>query len=176
MKKVIVASQNPVKINVAKRAFSAVFPTEEFEFVAVKSASGVPEQPLEDETRQGAESRLQFVKEQYPEADFWISQEGGVFRDGKSLCNRAWVMVSDQSGFIGISSTPHFYLPKNIVENIGKGLDLSEAGDLFFSTHNTGQSSGVIGHITEGCIDREEYYLPAAMIALSELKHREWYT
>lgn len=176
MKKVIVASENPVKINVTKRAFSAVFPDEEFEFIAVKSTSGVPEQPMEDETRQGAENRLQFVKKLYSEADFWISQEGGVFRDGKSLCNRAWIMVADKSEFVGISSTPHFYLPNNIVENIDKGLDLSEAGDIFFATSNTGQASGVVGHLTDGCIDREEYYLQAAIIALSELKHREWYT
>lgn len=176
MKKVIIASENPVKVSVAKRAFLAVFPDEQFEFVAVKSESGVPDQPMNEETKSGAYNRLSFIKEKFPHADYWISQEGGVFREGKSLCNRAWIMVTDESEFVGISSTPHFYLPKNIVESIDKGLDLSEAGDIFFATSNTGQASGVVGHLTDGCIDREEYYLQAAIIALFELKHREWYT
>ncbi len=52
MKKVIVASENPVKVSVAKRAFSSVYPDEEFKFIAIKSESGVPDQPMNEE-RQG---------------------------------------------------------------------------------------------------------------------------
>ncbi len=85
MKSVIVASTNPVKIEVARRAFTAVFPDEEFDVQGVKSESGVPDQPMEGEARQGALNRLAFVKEKYPDADYWSSQEGGLFRDGERL-------------------------------------------------------------------------------------------
>ncbi len=51
MKTVTVASTNPVKIEVAKRAFATVFPLETFEFIALKSESGVPAQPMNDETK-----------------------------------------------------------------------------------------------------------------------------
>ena len=87
MKNVIVASENPVKVAVAKRAFLAVYPSEMFNFLPVKSESGVPDQPMDEETEQGALNRLAFIRELHPEADFWISQEGGLFTDGNDLYN-----------------------------------------------------------------------------------------
>lgn len=111
MKTVVVASTNPVKVEVAKRAFAAVFPDDTFEFTSVKSDSGVPDQPIDDETRQGARNRLTFVQKQHPDADFWISQEGGLFHEGERLANRAWIAVADRQGFIAESSTASFYLP-----------------------------------------------------------------
>jgi len=176
MKRVIVASENPVKIAVAKRAFSSVYPNESFEFVAVKSQSGVPDQPMNDETEKGAMNRLAFIKERYAEADFWISQEGGTFTDGDKLYNRAWIAVCDANGRVAKSSTAQYYLPTKIVTNIREGMELSEANDAFFNSINSKQGIGAVGYITDGLIDRENYYLPAAIIALSELKHHEWYT
>jgi inosine/xanthosine triphosphatase len=175
MKTVIVASENPVKINVAKRAFAAVFPKEEFNFIAAKSQSGVSEQPMDDETKRGAENRLRYIMEQYPDADFWISQEGGLCHDKERLFERAWILVADKSGFVGESTTGQFYLPKMITEYVREGLELGHAGDKFFNDENLKQGLGVIGHLTDGLIDRAEYYFPAAVIALSALKHKEWY-
>ncbi len=43
MKKVIVASENPVKLKVAEQTFKSVYPDEEFEFIGIKSDSGVPD-------------------------------------------------------------------------------------------------------------------------------------
>jgi non-canonical (house-cleaning) NTP pyrophosphatase len=55
------------------------------------------------------------------------------------------------------------------------GLNLSDAADLFFKTHGTGVGSGVIGHLTDGLIDRTEYYIPAAIIALAQVKNNQWF-
>ena len=173
--KVIVTSTNPVKVHVANRAFGTVFPDISFEFVAIKSESGVPNQPMNDETRLGARNRLSFCRQHYPEADYWISQEGGLHTEGERLFNRAWIAVSDADGFIAESSTPHFYIPTGMVPQIKSGSELSQATDDFFSTRNSGQTIGLVGHITDGLIDREEYYLQAAIIALTQLKHKEWY-
>lgn len=175
MKKVVIASENPVKVNVARRAFLALYPNEQFEFVALKSQSGVPDQPMDEETKRGARNRLMYIKEAIPDADFWISQEGGLYDEGGDLCNRAWIMVTAGNGFIGESSTAHFRLPTKIAIGVRSGMELSHAGDAFFNIKNTGISSGVVGQLTMGLIDREEYYVPAAIIALSELIHKEWY-
>lgn len=175
MKKVIVASENPVKVSVAKRAFSSLYPDEVFEFVAIKSDSGVPDQPMNGETKQGAINRLAFIKKNYPEADFWISQEGGTFEDCDRLYNRAWMAVCDKSGYIATSSTSQFYLPPKIVEYIKEGMELGDANDKFFGSINSKHGIGAIGYLTDGLIDRENYYLQAAIIALSELKHQDWY-
>jgi inosine/xanthosine triphosphatase len=175
MKHVIVASENPVKINVAKRSFAAVFPDKEFMFTGVKSESGVPEQPMDDETRKGAENRLRFIMDHHPYADFWISQEGGLCTEDDRFFERAWILVTDRTGFIGESTTGQFYLPKKIAEYVREGMELGTAGDRLFGGTNLKQGIGVIGHLTDGLIDRTEYYLPAAIIALSALKHKEWY-
>jgi inosine/xanthosine triphosphatase len=174
MKKVVIASTNPVKIEVAKRTFAAVFPDEQFEFISIQSESGVPDQPMEEETREGAENRLLYIKKHQPDADFWISQEGGLRRENDRIFEQASIMVSD-ADFIAESLTAKFYLPKQIAKYIEDGMELGDAADMFFKSVNSKQGVGAIGHLTDGLIDRTNYYLQAAMIALSELKHKEWY-
>ncbi len=175
MKTVIVASENPVKVAVARRAFTSVYPDEEFEFVAVKSVSGVADQPVNEETEQGAHNRLTYVKNLHPEADFWISQEGGVCTDGDKLYNRAWIMVADANNHEAKSSTSSFYLPTAITKQLQAGVELGIASDQFFTTQNSKHSIGASGHITDGLLPREDYYLQSAIIAVSQLKHYEWY-
>jgi len=173
--KVIIASENPVKVAVAKRTFASVFSDDEFEYIAVKSESGVPDQPMNDETEQGALNRLVYIQERHPDADYWISQEGGVYTDGDRLVNRAWIMVTDRSGYVGKSSTSSFYLPTPIIELIKEGVELGHAVDQFFSTVNSKHGVGAVGILTDDIVDREHYYHQAAVIALSELKHKDWY-
>ncbi len=43
--KVVVASQNPVKVNATLEAFRAQFPADEIELVSATVPSGVPDQP-----------------------------------------------------------------------------------------------------------------------------------
>gem|GEM_PF-3979032 len=49
MKQVVIASQNPVKVNTIKNCFAKVFPEQEFEYISVNVASDVPDQPLGDD-------------------------------------------------------------------------------------------------------------------------------
>ncbi len=175
MKKVIVASENPVKVNVAKNTFASVFPEEGFEFIAVKSESGVPDQPMNDETEMGAYNRLQFIKKLHPEADYWMSQEGGLYEEGDRLYNRAWMMITDRTGYVAKCSTAQFYLPTKIVQMVREGMESGPASDLFFNSVNSKQEAGSVAHLTDGQIDREKYYLQASVIALSEIKHQDWY-
>ena len=175
MKTVIVASENPVKVAVATRAFTSVYPDELFTFVPVKSVSGVADQPVDDETKHGAHNRLAYIKNLHPEADFWISQEGGVCTDGDRLFNRAWIMVADSNGNEAASSTSSFYLPTAITKQVQAGIELGTASDQFFATVNSKQSIGTTGYITDGLLPREDYYLHSAIIAVSQVKHHEWY-
>lgn len=176
MKTVIVASNNPVKIEVARLAFAAVFPDETFEVSGVQSQSGVPDQPMEDETRQGALNRLAFVKKMHPDADYWSAQEGGLFRDGEHLAERAWIAMGDKEGTITEASTASFHIPIELGKLVLSGLELGDASDKFFSASNSKHGIGAIGYITDGVINRTQYYLPAAIIAVSQLKHKEWYS
>lgn len=176
MKTVIVASENPVKVAVAEKTFATVFPEEEFTIIAMKSESGVGEQPFGEDTLVGALNRLKFIQEAHPEADYWMSQEGGLYEDeDKNFYNRAWMVVTDQSGFIAKSSTSLFYIPTDVAKDVRIGTEMGPASDKFFSSVNIKQGMGTVGKLTDGLIDRENYYLQAAIIAVSQLKHKDWY-
>lgn len=175
MKTVVVASTNPVKLEVAKRAFAVVYPDESFEYIPLKSESGVPDQPMDEEGREGALNRLAFVKKERPEADFWISQEGSLFRDGEKLASRAWIAAADATGSIAESSTASFVLPEKVATLVREGMELGHATDKVFDTENSKHGVGAIWYLTDGRINRTEYYLQAAIIAVSGLKHAEWY-
>lgn len=176
MKKVVVASLNPVKIKIAEEAFALVFKGEQFQFVGVEAPSGVPDQPMDDEARMGATNRLQYVVKNFPDADFWIAQEGGIFLDNGRMSNRAWITAQDKEGFVATASTSNFYLPKKIEEFIKSGMELSKATDKFFNTLDAGRGkSSVLGCLTDEIYNRVSYYLQPAVIALSEIKHKEWF-
>ncbi len=175
MKTVIVASQNPVKIEVAKRAFAALFPETEFEFISTDSPSGVSDQPYGDDTYLGASNRLTHIHTVHPDADYWISQEGGIYTDGTEHWNQAWILVKDRDGNVGKSATAKMFLPKKLIEMVLAGQELGHAGNEFFGTENIKHKSGVIGELTNGNITRADYYTQAAMLALGQLLHPEWF-
>ena len=71
MKKVIVASKNPVKINAVKLGFEKVFPEEAFTFEGVNVSSGVADQPFsEAETIRGARNRVENALQSLNGADY----------------------------------------------------------------------------------------------------------
>ena len=65
MKKIIIASTNPVKINSTKNAFDLML-QEKYEVIGVKVDSKVANQPMSfEETLKGAFNRVNAIKEQY---------------------------------------------------------------------------------------------------------------
>lgn len=133
MKKVIVGSTNPVKINAAIQGFYRMFPNEEFKFEGIKAQSGVSDQPIGNgETLKGALNRAKFCKKEM-EGDFFVGMEGGVQRDHDNLFNSAWIVVMDKDGKIGKSRTADFQLPSKVADLIIKeGLELGDADDVVF--------------------------------------------
>ncbi|OGG47401.1 hypothetical protein A3D66_00115 [Candidatus Kaiserbacteria bacterium RIFCSPHIGHO2_02_FULL_50_9] len=177
MKKVIVGSTNPVKIETTKVGFAFVFPDEEFVFEGVKASSRVPDQPLSDkETLQGAHNRADHARELVPGADFYVGLEGGMEdRDGE-LHEFAWIVVKSREGKVGKGKTGTFFPPvafrRLILE---EGKEMGEATDIIFGDSNSKQKRGAIGHLTKGAIDRTELYRHAVIFALIPFLHEELY-
>lgn len=98
-KTIVVASQNPVKVQSVERAFKRCFPDEALTVKGVSVPSGVNAQPMTaDETLTGATNRAQNAKAAVPEADFWVGLEGGL----EQVCGRVftfgWVFIIAKSG------------------------------------------------------------------------------
>jgi inosine/xanthosine triphosphatase len=166
MKKVVIASKNPVKINAVSIGFNSVFKDEEFEFITVSVASGISDQPMSDsETYQGAKNRTDNAYNEVSDADYYVGIEGGIeIFEGDMMCT-AWVIIRSGDKY-GKAKTGAFFLPKEIARLIKDGKELGEADDIFFQCSNSKQDGGSVGILTGNVIDRTKYYSDAVILAL----------
>lgn len=90
--KIVVSSENPVKISAVKKGFKAFY--SEIEVESVLAGSGVSDQPLTDrETLLGARNRASEARKKIHDADFWVGIEGGVQSEDNGLAAFAWVVI-----------------------------------------------------------------------------------
>ena len=177
MKTVIVGSENPVKIEVVRQAFGAVFPDDQFEFVGYKAKSGVSDQPKSDEeTLSGAYNRVSDCKVKYPEADFWVAQESGVVDVIQHMFETSHIVIESRTGITGRARAASFEIPKPIADDIRHhGMELGPAADKLFDVSNSKQQGSIIGLLTNNLVDRTSTYLQSAIFALIRHKHPELY-
>lgn len=175
-KLIIVGSKNPVKISCTEAAFHQAFQGS-FLVEGLNVSSDVADQPYGDEeTYQGAFNRAKNSKNVFPEADFWVGIEGGVDLVDSEMQAFAWVVILDANEKIGKAKTSTFFLPKAIVELVEAGMELGKADDKVFERSNSKQENGAVGILTNGAIDRKEYYQQAVVLALIPFLKKELYT
>lgn len=166
MLSIIVASQNPIKVDCTNKAFSKVFFNQDIKVIGKSLPSGVSDQPMSDqETFDGARNRAEKAKEQYSNADYWVGIEGGLAKINKELHAFAWIYILSNT-LKGYSRTSTFVLPKAITNLIEQGIELGEADDIVFERNNSKQKNGAVGILTHDIIDRSNYYEPAVILAL----------
>jgi inosine/xanthosine triphosphatase len=165
MKKVIIASKNPVKIKAVENAFSKIFPKEQFEYQGVSVPSGVPDQPMgEEETLLGADNRVLHAKDKY-DGNFWVGLEGGVAPNGNQLEAFAWMVIRSKDMY-GKGRTGSFFLPPKVAELVKGGMELGHADDEVFGQSNSKQKGGAVGLLTNNLLTRTTYYEQALILAL----------
>ena len=175
MKKVIIASKNPVKIKAVEIGFKKMFPSESFEYEGVSVSSDVSDQPMNDtETLEGATNRAEKARVQFQKADFWIGIEGGIEKFNDEMNAFAWVVVRTNS-LTGKAKTGTFFLPRQVVALIDAGKELGEADDIVFGYSNSKQKNGAVGILTGNVIDRTSYYTEAVILALIPFKNKDIY-
>lgn len=175
MKTIVIASSNPVKIQVALNGFQRMFPDQAFAIQSVDVPSGVSAQPItSEETRAGALNRVHAAKEARPEADFWVGIEGGVEHENGSLAAFAWIAVLSPNAS-GQSRSGAFFLPPVIADLVRQGKELGDADDIVFGLSNSKQAMGAIGILTGGVVDRTALYEQAVILALVPFKNPELY-
>jgi len=175
--RVVVASCSRPKLEAARAAFKRMmFSHDALLLEGVEAPSEVSAQPRgRPETRLGALNRLKAARASAAgaTADFCISFEGGVDADdaGRLVCFAVvCVQYRDDAYISEVHSASHSLPPglQALIEQ--EGLELGVATDRFFKEHipegygkNTG---GTIGALTNGIIDRVEFYTQPGMLAL----------
>lgn len=175
MKKVIVASKNPVKLNSSLSGFQRMFLDETFEIEGVSVPSGVADQPMNDaETIQGAYNRAHAAAAAYPDADYWVGMEGGIEERDGGMTAFAWTVIKSKTQ-IGKAKTGTFFLPKAIADLIRQGTELGKADDIVFARSNSKQENGAVGLMTGNVIDRTRFYADSVVLALIPFKNEDLY-
>jgi len=169
--KIIIASQNPVKVQAVRGGFARLFPGAAFELDTVTVPSGVRDQPASSaETLQGAYNRAWNARQRHPQADYWVGLEGGIEDDGESMAAFAWIVALDGQR-AGKSCTGTFYLPPQVASLVRQGKELGEADDIVFGKVNSKQANGAIGILTGDVLDRAAFYEQAVVLALLPFKN-----
>jgi inosine/xanthosine triphosphatase len=176
MKKVIVASLNPVKIQAVRNAFRKMFPGEIFEVGSLTVPSGVADQPMSDqETLQGAFNRCQEASRQIPGADYYVGIEGGIVDSPEGMAAFAWIVILC-NGSVGRGRTRTFFLPDKVARLVREGKELGEANDIVFDKENSKQVNGAIGLLTGDIIDRTQLYQHGVLMALVPFRNPDFYS
>lgn len=166
MKTIVIASTNPVKINATLEGFKKMFPKEKFRAFGISVSSGVSDQPLSDaETYKGAFNRAKAAKKANALADYWVGLEGGVEDNGKEMRSTVWVVIFSKNK-MGKAKTGSFILPPRMTKLIRSGMEMGHADDKIFGVTNSKQTTGAVGILTKGVIDRTALYETGVILAL----------
>ena len=176
MKKIIIASKNPVKINATLNGFQKMFPSEQFEIESISVLSGVSDQPKNDlEAFQGAWNRANNAYKNNLNVDFFVGIEGGIEEKNSEMEAFAWVVVKTKENRFGKGRTGTFFLPPRVAELIKQGKELGDADDIVFGRTNSKQENGAVGILTDNVVDRAKYYTEAVVLALIPFKNKQLY-
>jgi len=171
MKKVVITSLNPAKINAVKSAFASGFPDQEFKFIGVAVASDVPDQPITDQqTYQGARNRVANAKLSHPGNDFYVGLEAGI--EGRMTF--AWMVIESETQR-GESRSASLYLPKSVIDKLTPTNELGNVMDDIFGTSNIKQQGGAIALLTHQQLSRSSVYHQALILALVPFTNPELY-
>ncbi len=162
VKKVVVASLNPAKINAVKSAFQSAFPHQTFEFIGISVESEVDDQPMSDEeTRDGALNRVKNAKISQPDADYYVGLEAGI-EDNVTF---AWMIIESDT-HRGESRSASLMLPPLVIEKLDHANELGDVMDEVFGTENIKQKGGAISLLTQDLLTRSSVYHQALILAL----------
>jgi inosine/xanthosine triphosphatase len=174
MIRIVVASKNPVKLDAVSDGLS-VFLNQSIEIIGVSVGSGVSDQPMSDlETMQGAETRVENSRNQFPDYDFYVGIEGGVEESASGLIAFAWIVISNGLK-TGKARTAGFFLPPEVARLVHQGIELGDADDIVFSKQNSKQQNGAVGLLTHDLITRKSLYMPAVQMAFIPFLNPELY-
>lgn len=171
--KIAVGSENPVKINAVKHAFSLVWPKKKFNVMGIAVKSGVSEQPMSDaECVKGATQRAKKSMKELG-TDYGVGLEGGLNKIGSRWFDCGWCVVIDRKGITGLGTSARMHTPRKIMDFVWQGKEIGDADDFLFNTKFSKKKGGHFGLMTNGLITRTDAYKDCIVFALSRFLHPE---
>ena len=166
--KVLIGSENKVKIESTRQSFSKFF--KPVEIKALRVDSGVSVQPFNEDTFTGAKNRAEHAKrindEQSLNANFFVGIEGGVLQLHERWFQFTVIHILDSQHRDSFSTSGLYELPDWIVEKLLSGIELAHIIDELAKDTNTKEKQSASGFFTNGAVDRLQNYTQAVTFAL----------
>lgn len=163
--RIAVGSENPVKVEAVRMAAQRLFGEADVRGFAV--VSGVPEQPFEQETWEGARTRARLAAQRWPEADYGVGVEAGLFETpaaGAPMDVQACVVV-DRAGRLSYGQGPGFAYPGHLVARLRNGETVGDVMREVSGVDGIGQKEGAVGFLSRGHMTRAQLTEPAVVMA-----------
>ena len=166
--KVLVGSENSVKIQSVKEGFLTFFGHVEVEGISVDT--GVPHQPVNDETFEGAKHRAENVKrindQQNLDATFFVGIEGGVLQLLDRWFSVNVVYILDQQNRDSFATTGLYELPSTLSKELLIKKGLGHAMEELASNNYAARERGTVAFLTDGKMDRFQNQVQGITLAL----------
>lgn len=132
--------------------------------------SGVPAQPVGDDTWIGARNRalalVERSKTDGSSAAYCVGLEGGIAELAGRWYTFGVICIADTAGRCSFGVSPMFELPRSIVNRLLAGEELGHVIDDLSGDRNTKQKGGAIAYMTQGRVDRKQLYAQGVTMAL----------
>jgi len=172
--KIIVGSQNPIKIKAVKNVVRKIW--KEAEVLGMKADSRVKEQPTSsEEAIKGAINRAKFCLKE-TDAEIALGLEAYVCDSEFGMFLSGWVVALDRKGKMGMGNGGSLLLPEKIAQEIKKGKELGPVMDEFIGDHNTKQKQGTVGVLTGNLINRTESFEKSITYSLTKFISPRYYS
>ena len=166
--KALIGTKNPGKVQGAINALSQYF--ENVEVIGVSVPSNVPDQPVNEETFEGARNRVnnlvKYAQENNIDADFFMGIESGLCNTYGSWQIMNFAVIKDKNGYESVGTSASFPVPKKYVEDI-KSKGFGPVVDSILNTDNIRNSVGGINYLTHEKISRIDLTTEAFTMSLT---------
>ena len=173
--KAMIGTMNPGKIQGAKDALEAFFQNVEVE--GYKASSEVGDQPVSEETLEGARNRalntMKYAKQNGIDADLFLGVESGIIELYGSWFIANAAVVIDKDGYESVGYGPIFPVPIQYVEEI-ISTDFGHVVEKIFNKSDLGKSVGGVDGLTNHSISRIDITRDAFIMALTQHANDYW--
>lgn len=175
--RVAVGTHNALKAAAVGDAFRRAFPRLGVRVRAVRVPSGVPEQPKNDQTYLGARKRAERALGASPGFDYGVGVEAGLLWNWsfRRWTDVQFAVVADKEGRRTEAHGGGFYYPDGVTHEVLQGRTISQVMGRLAGDARLGGTTGAIGFLTRGALDRRELTAHAVLLALAPRLRPELY-
>lgn len=160
--RVAVGSLNPVKVKATENVFRSVYGDVIVEGIDV--SSGVPSQPVGEETVRGAINRAKsvFADEKY---DMSVGIEAGLFKVGEMMLDLQYCAIYDGS-WLTLGCGSGFEYPPIVLDEVLSGKEVGDVMSRVAGVENLGEKEGAIGFLSRSILSRTQLTEQSVFMAL----------